>query len=145
MGDDTSLTYITFLNGFLENNIVAIDDISPDFGDSKTNFRIQRNGEKYEPVADEYILAVYDNKLLEPKKDFFIDSDIFIFNEAPLNGRILSLYSIEAPIPSFGAGAIGYARIDDAGTLTGISTNTNGSNYRFEYPCLLYTSPSPRD
>ena len=31
LGDDTSLTSITFLNGFLENNIVVIDDISPDF------------------------------------------------------------------------------------------------------------------
>ena len=38
ISDDTSLTSITFLNGFIENNIVAIDDTSPDFGDSKTNF-----------------------------------------------------------------------------------------------------------
>ena len=38
LGDDNSQTYITFLNGFIENTIVAIDDISPDFGDSKTNF-----------------------------------------------------------------------------------------------------------
>ena len=145
LGDDTSLTYITFLNGFLENNIIAIDDISPDFGDSKTNFRIQRNGEKYEPVADEYILAVYDNKLLEPKKDFFIDHDIFIFNEAPLNGRILSLYSIEAPIPSFGSGAIGYARVSNDGKLTSIEINKTGSGYEYKYPPQVSISSASGD
>ena len=145
LGDDTSLTYITFLNGFLENNIIAIDDISPDFGDSKTNFLIRRNGEKYEPVADEYILAVYDNKLLEPKKDFFIDHDIFIFNEAPLNGRILSLYSIEAPIPSFGSGAIGYARVSNDGKLTSIEINKTGSGYEYKYPPQVSISSSSGD
>ena len=40
---------------------------------------------------------------------------------------------IEAPIPSFGSGAVGYARVDDNGSLT-ISTSETGSNYRFEYP-----------
>ena len=134
LGDDNSQSYITFLNGFIENSIIAIDDISPDFGDSKTNFFIRRNGAKYEPVADEYILAVYDNKLLEPKKDFFIDSDIFIFNEAPLNGRTLSLYSIEAPIPSFGSGVIGYARVNNDGKLTSIEINKTGSGYEYKYP-----------
>ena len=145
LGDDTSLTYITFLNGFLENNIIAIDDISPDFGDSKTNFLIQRNGVKYEPVADEYILAVYDNKLLEPKKDFFIDHDIFIFNEAPLNGRILSLYSIEAPIPSFGSGAVGYARVNNDGKLTSIEINKTGSGYEYKYPPRVSISSANGD
>ena len=134
LGDDNSKTSITFLNGFIENNIIALDDISPDFGDSKTNFLIRKNGEKYEPVADEYILAVYDNKLLEPKKDFFIDHDIFIFNEAPLNGRILSLYSIEAPIPSFGSGAVGYARVNNDGKLTSIEISKTGSGYEYKYP-----------
>ena len=33
-----------------------------------------------------------------------------------------------------GSGAVGYSRISDTGTLTGISTSINGSNYRFEYP-----------
>ncbi len=65
---------------------------------------------------------------------FYIDGDQFIFKETPLNGRFLSLFSIEAPIPSFGTGAVGYARIDDAGSLTGVTTSNFGSNYRFEYP-----------
>jgi hypothetical protein len=145
LGDDTSLTSITFLNGFLENNIVAIDDISPDFGDSKTNFTIRRSGVKYEPVADEYILAVYDNKLLEPKKDFFIDSDIFIFDEAPLNGRLLSLYSIEAPIPSFGSGAIGYARVSNDGKLTSVEISKTGSGYEYKYPPRVSISSASGD
>ena len=132
--DGADLTFITYLSGFVESNIVSIDNLSNSFGEGKRQFTITRDGVSYEPVIDEYVLAIYDNELLIPKVDFFIDGNQFIFKEAPLNGRFLSLYSVEAPIPSFGAGAIGYARIDDAGTLTGISTNTNGSNYRFEYP-----------
>ena len=53
---------------------------------------------------------------------------------APLNGRILSLYSIEAPIPTFGSGAVGYARINDTGELTSISINETGSGYQYKYP-----------
>ena len=79
-------------------------------------------------------LAVYDNKLLVPKQDYFIDKNLFIFNEAPLNGRILSLYSIEAPIPDFGSGAVGYARINNSGELDSISINSTGSGYEYKYP-----------
>ena len=46
----------------------------------------------------------------------------------------MSVYSIEAPIPSFGSGAIGYARVNDFGALTGIETSVTGSLYQFEYP-----------
>ena len=132
--DDASSTYITYLNGFNENTIVALDNISGSFGESKRQFTITRSGARYEPVADEYVLAVYDNRLLTPKVDFFLDGDQFIFLTAPLNGRFLSLYSIEAPIPSFGAGAVGYARINDSGQLTDISISKNGTGYKSEYP-----------
>ena len=132
--DGASSTFITYLSGFVENTIVPIDNLSNGFGESKRQFTMTRNGEPYEPVIDEYVLAIYDNKLLLPKIDFFIDGNQFIFKEAPLNGRFLALYSVEAPIPSFGSGAIGYARVDDDSQLTGISTSSNGSNYRFEYP-----------
>ena len=133
-GDDNADTYITFLSGFIENNIISIDDISATFGDSKTEFKLTSGSVKYEPIADEYIIAVYDNKLLVPGFDFFIDGDLFIFDAAPLNGRILSLYSIEAPIPTFGAGAVGYARINNAGELTGISSSKTGSGYEYTHP-----------
>ena len=91
-----------------------------------------RNGIAYFPIVDEYVIAVYDNQLLVPKVDYFLDGDLFVFNEAPLNGRFLSLYSIEAPIPSFGSGALGYARVNDTGELTSISINKNGSGYRYQ-------------
>ena len=133
-GDDSINTYITFLSGFIENSIINIDDISATFGDSKTEFKLTSGGNKYESIADEYILAVYDNKLLVPKVDFFIDGDLFIFNEAPLNGRILSLYSIEAPIPTFGSAAVGYARVNNDGELTSISISKTGSGYEYTYP-----------
>ena len=101
-----------------------MDNISGAFGENKRQFTITRNGVRYEPTVDEYVLAIYDNKLMIPKVDFFIDGDQFIFKTAPLNGRLLSFYAIEAPIPSFGKDAVGFAQIDDAGTLTGISVNT---------------------
>ena len=44
------------------------------------------------------------------------------------------LYSIEAAIPSFGANAVGYSRVDNNGQLSSVQINQNGSNYRFEYP-----------
>ncbi|AXF41237.1 virion structural protein [Cyanophage S-TIM4] len=132
--DDSTSTYITYQSGFVENTIVEIDNLSGSFGEGKRQFTMTRNGSPYEPVVGEYVLAIYDQRLLVPKVDFFIDKDQFIFLTAPLNGRFLSLYSIEAPIPSFGSGALGYSRVDDNGTLTSVSVKENGSNYRFEYP-----------
>ena len=134
VSDDASTTSITYLGGFVENSILALDNLSGGFGEDKRQFSITRNGVKYEPVVDEYVIAIYDNRLLVPKVDFFIDADQFIFLDAPLNGRFLSLYSIEAAIPNFGSGAVGYSRVNDAGQLTSVSVSDNGSNYRFEYP-----------
>ena len=79
------------------------------------------------------------------RDSFFIDHDIFIFNEAPLNGRILSLYSIEAPIPSFGSGAIGYARVSNDGKLTSIEINKTGSGYEYKYPPQVSISSASGD
>ena len=132
--DDISTTSITYLNGFSENSIVKVDDVSTAFGDNKTTFELTVNNQKYEPVADEFLLAIYDNRLLVPKVDYFTDGSIFVFNTPPLNGRSLSLYSIEAPIPSFGSGAIGYARVNDNGNISSVIPSTNGSGYRFDYP-----------
>ena len=132
--DDNTSTYITYLDGFVENPIVLIDDISSSFGEGKDTFTMTRNGEKYEPTVDEYIIAVYDKRLLSPRVDFFIDGNNFIFETAPINGRVLSLYSIEAPIPSFGNGAKAFARVNDTGELTSIEVEEGGSQYRFEYP-----------
>ena len=132
--DDAINTFITYLDGFVENQIVALDNISNSFGEGKTQFRITRGGAEYEPIVDEYVIAIYDQRLLIPKVDYFVDGADFIFATAPTNGRFLSLFSIEAPVPSFGSGAEGFARVNDNGELTGISTNVNGSNYRFEYP-----------
>ena len=39
-----------------------------------------------------------------------------------------------APIPSFGSGAPGYARVNNSGELTDISINETGSSYKFENP-----------
>ena len=132
--DGAETTYIYYLSGFIENPILAIDNISGAFGDGKKQFSLTRSGVSYEPINEEYMIVIYDNRLLVPKVDYFIDKNQFIFKEAPLNGRFLSLHSIEAPIPSFGSGAKGFARISDTGTLTSISSSSIGSGYRYEYP-----------
>ena len=132
--DGAESTYIYYLSGFVENPIYAVDNISGAFGDGKKQFTLTRSGVSYEPQNEEYLNVIYDNRLLVPKVDYFIDKNQFIFKVAPLNGRFLSIHSIEAPIPSFGTGAKGYARISDTGTLTSISSNAIGSGYRFEYP-----------
>ena len=92
--DDVSQTYITFLSGFIENDIVALDNLSNSFGESKKQFTLTRNGVVYDPAAEEYIIAVYDNRLLVPKVDFWTDGKYFIFKDAPLNGRFLSLFAL---------------------------------------------------
>ena len=42
--DDASSTYITYLNGFNENTIVGLDNLSGGFGESKRQFTISRSG-----------------------------------------------------------------------------------------------------
>jgi hypothetical protein len=132
--DDNSATYIYYLSGFIENPIIALDNISNSFGNDVKSFKMTLNGQKYEPIVDEYVVAIYDNRLLTPKVDFFIDNDTFIFKTAPLNGRILSMHSIEAPIPSFGSGAKGFSRVNASGEITDVLINDTGSGYRFDYP-----------
>ena len=60
--DDTSSTTVTYMSGFVESPIVQIDNISNSFGDDKRQFTITRNNERYEPVIDEYVYAIYDNQ-----------------------------------------------------------------------------------
>ena len=133
--DGAELTSIFFLSGFVEQDIITLDDISPSFGDAKTEFKVTNNGLSYIPEVDEYIVAYYDHQLLIPKIDFVFDKDVFIFrNIIPLKGRKLTLLSIEAPIPSFGTGASAYARVSDTGQLSSIVSNKTGSGYRFEFP-----------
>ena len=132
--DDAGETYIYYLSGFVESTIYGLDNLSGGFGDGKKQFTMTRNGVSYEPQNEEYLNVIYDNRLLVPKVDYFIDKNQFIFQTAPLNGRFLSIHSIEAPIPSFGTGAVGFARISDTGTLTSVSSSAIGSGYRFEYP-----------
>ena len=37
-----------------------------------------RNGESYTPIVDEYLIAIYDNKLLIPRVDYYLIK-IFLF------------------------------------------------------------------
>lgn len=132
--DDEVGTYITFLGGFIDNNVIGVDNLSNSFGDGKTEFKMTRNGISYEPIVDEFVIAVYDNTLLIPKVDFYIDKDLFIFKTAPTNGRFLSIYSVEAPIPSFGSSASAFARVNENGEINNIVVSEFGTQYRYEYP-----------
>ena len=132
--DDTANTSITYQNGFIENPIVALDNISGSFGDSKKTFLVTRSSVGYSPIVDEYVYAIYDNKVLTPKTDFTFDGTYITLGFTPLAGRRLDLFSIEAPIPSFGSGAIGFSRVDADGQLSSVIANATGKNYKFEYP-----------
>ena len=132
--DDDRTTSITFLNGFSEDSIIQLDSLSSQFGDGARGFKLTFGGEVYEPIVTEYVNIIYDNKLLVPNVDYFINNDELIFKTAPVSGRSINISAIQAPVPSFGSGAVGYARINDDGELTSISVNQTGSDYRFEYP-----------
>ena len=73
--DSADLTSIKFFSGFLENNIVNIDDISGSFGDGVKEFKITINGTAFFPEVDEYIVAYYDGSLLIPKIDYVFDGN----------------------------------------------------------------------
>ena len=132
--DDTTATNITYLNGFIENSIVALDNISGSFGDGKKTFQMTVANLPYAPIVDEYCLAIYDNRLLIPKVDFTFDETYITLGFTPIAGRRLDVFSIEAPIPSFGTGAVGFSRVDALGALSSVEVNNTGKNYRFEFP-----------
>ncbi|AIX14473.1 structural protein [Synechococcus phage S-MbCM6] len=132
--DDISTIQIKYFNGFVESEIVRLDNISGGFNDETVSFPVTKDSIDYKPEIDEYILATYDGSRLIAKNDFTFDGNLITFNFTPLPGRKLTLYSIEAPIPSFGSGAIGFSRVNNNGELVSVAVGENGSNYRFEYP-----------
>ena len=132
--DDTISTSIIYLDGFVENTIVSIDNISGAFDSTKKTFQTTVAGEVYQPVVDEYVYAIYDTRLLVPKVDYTFDGSRITLSFAPLTGKRLTLFSIEAPIPSFGNGAVGFSRVDDEGRISSVEVSEFGQNYRSEYP-----------
>ncbi|AIX17954.1 structural protein [Synechococcus phage ACG-2014b] len=133
--DSSDLTSIKYFSGFVENNIFALNDISASFGDGKTEFQVTRNGSTFIPELDEYVIAYYDGTLLTPKVNYVFDDDLLIFRGiVPLKGRKLTLFYVDAPIPSFGSGAAAHARINNEGEITSINIDETGSSYRFDYP-----------
>ena len=133
--DSADLTSIKFFSGFLENNIVNIDDISGSFGDGVKEFKITINGTAFFPEVDEYIVAYYDGSLLIPKIDYVFDGNSIIFRTfTPVKGRKLDMFHIEASIPSYGNNASAFARVTNTGELETITIANSGSGYRFEFP-----------
>ena len=133
--DSADLTSIKFFSGFLENNIVSIDDISGSFGDGVKEFKITINGTAFFPEVDEYIVAYYDGSLLIPKIDYVFDGNSIIFRTfTPVKGRKLDMFHIEASIPSYGNNASAFARVTNTGELETITIANSGSGYRFEFP-----------
>ena len=133
--DNAAESQITYLSGFIENTIYTLDNISGAFGEGKTSFAVTRSSEVYNPEVDEYVIAIYDGQILQPKIDFTFDGNLINFiNLVPITGRRLDLFAIEAPIPSFGVGAVGFSRVNAAGQLTSVEVAEGGSQYRFAYP-----------
>jgi hypothetical protein len=134
VADSIDSCSITYLNGFVEDTIYQLDNVSGAFGEGKKTFEVTRNGERYIPIVDEYVIVIYDNQLLTPKVDYTFDGSRITLNFVPLIGRRLALYSIESAIPSFGNNAVGFSRVNDNGELSDVVISGNGSGYRFQYP-----------
>ena len=140
--DSTETTQIIYLSGFIENSIYTLDNISASFGEGKRTFQVFRNNVAYSPIVDEYVIAIYDGQILTPKTDYAFDGSLITFSFTPITGRRLDLFSIEAPIPSFGSGGIGYSRVNNLGELTSVEVSDGGSQYRFEYPPKVSIKPN---
>ena len=133
--DNAADTQITYQSGFIENTIYALDNISGAFGEGKVSFQVTRNSNAYSPIVDEYVIAIYDGQILEPKVDFAFNGNTITFiGFTPITGRRLDLFSIEAPIPSFGSDAVGFSRVNASGQITSVEVSNGGNSYRFEYP-----------
>jgi hypothetical protein len=134
ISDDSVDTFIIYYNGFVENPIYILDDLSGQFDVGKRTFDITRDGISYQPIVDEYVIAYYDGNLLTPKDDYSLDEDRITLRFEPVSGRRLSLFSVEAPLPSYGSGAVGYSRVNNNGEIVSVEVSDTGSNYRIEYP-----------
>tara|TARA_B100000035_G_scaffold315003_1_gene333426 strand:+ start:7241 stop:27043 length:19803 start_codon:yes stop_codon:yes gene_type:complete len=134
VADSIESCEIIYLNGFIEDTIYQLDNLSGAFGENKSTFEVTRNSQRYAPIVDEYVIAIYDNNLLIPKVDYTFDGSRITLNFVPLIGRRLSLYSIESAIPSFGNGAVGFSRVNDSGEISQVVVSNTGGGYRFEYP-----------
>ena len=132
--DDETSTSLIYLDGFTEDTIRLVDDITSSFDSTKKCFKTRLDGETYEPICAEYLIVIYDNRLLTPKVDYFLNNDELIFEDIPATGRSCYIGSIEAPLPSFGGGGVGYAKVNDDGELIGINVSDSGLGYRFAYP-----------
>ena len=81
--DDAGSTYIYYLSGFIENTIYGLDNLSGAFGENKSTFEVTRNSQRYAPIVDEYVIAIYDNNLLIPKVDYTFDGSRITLNFCP--------------------------------------------------------------
>ena len=70
VADSIDSCSIIYLNGFVEDTIYQLDNISGAFGENKNTFEVTRDNQRYFPIVDEYVIAIYDNRLLIPKTDF---------------------------------------------------------------------------
>jgi len=132
--DDPTSTSIVYLRGFSDNTIFELDDITSQFSVIKSTFVLKNQGVNYTPIIDEYLLIFYNGSVLVPREDYTLDGDQITFSFIPLVGNDLNIFAIEAPIPTFGSGAIGFSRVNDDGELVDVVVKNSGSQYRFEYP-----------
>ena len=136
--DSTETTQIIYLSGFIENSIYTLDNISASFGEGKRTFQVFRNNVAYSPIVDEYVIAIYDGQILTPKTDYAFDGSLITFSFTPITGRRLDLFSIEAPIPSFGSGGIGYSRVNNLGELTSVLVQNETDAVNLEMSVLRH-------
>ena len=136
--DSIEETAIFYLKGFLQDPIEEVDNINTLFNSSRTEFPLEVDGVKYNPVLQVYLNVIINDELLVPFKDFSVinrnDTYFLKLKNAPPAQARAYIGSVEAPISSFGTGAAAIAQVSTDGSLSGIKVKSGGSNYRLQYP-----------
>ena len=135
--DSIGQTYIYYLKGFSQNNIITLDSIQSQFDGNKKEFDLTTSAgvvaTPYKPVLSEYTIVIREDQLLIPNIDYSIYDSRIIFKTGPGAGDTCYIASLEAPVPSFGTGASAIAEVEN-GAISRILVKNPGTGYRIENP-----------
>lgn len=136
--DTITETSIFYLKGFTQNAISTVNSIQSQFDGQKRKFSLVKPAtgnltSAYEPVITEYTIVVIDGILLRANIDYSVYKNTIILKAAPAQYATCVIRSIEAPISSFGSGAVAVPKIVD-GIVSKILPKEYGSGYRPSNP-----------
>ncbi len=136
--DSIEETAVFYLKGFLQDPVQEIDSINTLFNSARVEFPLEVSGVNYNPVLQVYLNVIINDELLVPYDDFSVINRDGVYSlklkTAPPAQARAYIGSVEAPISSFGSGAVAIAQVGNDGSLTGIKVKSGGTDYRLQYP-----------